>query len=241
MREGHHHRESRVLITAPTDAVLTLTACKAALGISGTGQDAILTAAIAATTGELDPAAGGWLGRALRPQTWELRLPSFTDHDCRHHRHPPPAIALPFPPLIAIVSVKYDDLDGVERTLVEDTDFRVLDAGGRGKQAIAPLYGGRWPQARCDIQAVRIRFQAGYPAAVGADPGPATPDRMPPQILQAVALGARALVSSAGTNLFLAQDKVEGLGEKRYAVSIEANQLLRSTMEGLVSPLRVFG
>src|SRR5689334_14755400 len=90
---------TRALITAPTDDVMTLSDCKAALGISGTSQDTLITALLAAVVGQLDPASSGWLGRALRPQTWEFRLFGF----------PSRGIDLPYPPLISVTSVKYDD------------------------------------------------------------------------------------------------------------------------------------
>jgi hypothetical protein len=132
---------TRALITAPIADVLSLDACKVALDISGTDQDGILTAALKASVGQLDPASGGWLGRALRSQTWELRLPGFYGHHRHDHRHfgHPQAIPLPYPPLISVVSIKYDDAGGTEHTLVESTDFRVLGVGTLGKQAVAPF------------------------------------------------------------------------------------------------------
>jgi uncharacterized phiE125 gp8 family phage protein len=229
MHSTHPTHGTRALITAPAAEEMTLADCKAALGISGTASDAMLTAALAAVIGQLDPASGGWLGRALRPQTWELRLPSFWEHDCRHHRYPHLAIALPFPPLISITSVKYDDVAGVERTLALNTDFRILGAGTLGKQAIAPLYNGCWPTARCDAESVRIRFQSGYA------------DDIPSSITQAIALGTRMLMSNGGANLYLTQDKVEGMGEKRYIVSTAANELVKTAMENLLSIYRVYG
>src|SRR5689334_17329669 len=71
-----------LLITAPDYAstpLVALAACKAALGISGTDQDAVLTGALAAAIAALDPATGGWFGRALGVQTWELQLQDFND------------------------------------------------------------------------------------------------------------------------------------------------------------------
>ncbi|MEH2484706.1 phage head-tail connector protein [Bradyrhizobium sp. AZCC 2230] len=52
----HHRADSEAL---------QLVDCKAALGISGTSQDAVITAAIGAATDVLDAATGGWLGRAI--------------------------------------------------------------------------------------------------------------------------------------------------------------------------------
>jgi hypothetical protein len=144
---------------------------------------------IAAAVNQLDPAGGGWLGRALRPQTWELRLSSFSQHNCFDHRYGQhQAIVLPFPPLISVDSVKYDDTSGVEQTLVEGTGFRVFGLGALARCAIAPLYQQSWPVARSDRESVRIRFTAGYPVAVAADPNHvppivAVPDRLPAPVL----------------------------------------------------------
>jgi hypothetical protein len=62
---------------------VTLADAKVALGITDASQDTLVTAAIAAAADALDPAAGGWLGRALRTQTWELQLRSFASHQYR--------------------------------------------------------------------------------------------------------------------------------------------------------------
>jgi uncharacterized phiE125 gp8 family phage protein len=214
---------TRALITAPTAAVISATDVKTALGISGTTQDGIINAALATVIGQLDPATGGWLGRALRPQTWELRL----------HGFPNRGIQLPFPPLISVTSLKYDDTSGVEQTLVENTGFRVLGIGTKGKQVVAPLYNQIWPNARSDAESVRIRFQSGYAAT--------PPDTLPAAITHAICLGVRMLLSDTAQNLYVSLDRVEGVGEKRYIVSTAANELLTGAMENLLSVYRVYG
>lgn len=162
------------LITPPADAVVTLAEAKAILGITGTASDDLLTAMIGAGTNQLDAASSGWLGRALRPQTWELRL-------CRF---PPPrrAIRLPYPPVTEIVSAKYDDANGDEQTLVENTDYRVIGLGDDWRTIIRPVYNGSWPAARYDDESVRIRYIAGYAGS---------PDPMPESIKTAIALMAQ--------------------------------------------------
>ena len=148
-----------VLIEAPEDEVISLADCKKALGISDTSQDAVITAAIAAVAADLDPASNGWLGRALRPQTWELQLLSFNDRRSSPRPHYNlHAIPLPYPPLISIVSVKYLDMAGVDQPLTLGAGFRVLGIGQPfARQAIAPLYGQSWPATRVDDAAVPSR------------------------------------------------------------------------------------
>lgn len=227
-----------VLITPPTQDVVTLDEAKAQLRIADDAQDDLVTAIIAATVNEFDPAGGGYLGRALRPQTWELRLPSFY----RLQSSRPPrllsrtealAIVLPVPPLISIVSVKYDDVNGAEQTLTENTDFRVLGKGGLGKQAIAPLYNTVWPTGRYDAASVRIRFTCGYDADVQPDP-------MPGPIKQAVHLAARNVYSLGERNLFQSLKTVVGVSETRWIVSPAGSELIRTATENMISPYRVW-
>lgn len=222
---------SRVLITAPTADVISLANVKVALGISSTSQDGMLQAALNATIAQLDPSFGGWLGRALRPQTWELRMPSFySSTEMLERWKCYGAIELPFPPLISITSVKYDDSNSVEQTM-PTTDYRVLGSGTLGKQAIAPIYGGVWPSTKCDTESTRIRFQCGYATS---------PDALPPSIGQAVALSVRSLLSDAERNLYLAREDVPGVRGRQWVVSPAAGEVIQKSISGLLSTYRVW-
>lgn len=58
-----------VLVTAPTEAPVTLDEAKDHLRVTHSNEDALILGLIAAATGQLD----GWrgqLGRAIMPQTW---------------------------------------------------------------------------------------------------------------------------------------------------------------------------
>jgi uncharacterized phiE125 gp8 family phage protein len=212
---------TRALITAPTDAVLTRPVVKQHLRIDFDDDDDLIDALILAVVAQIDPAAGGWLGRALRPQTWELRL----------HGFPNRGIQLPFPPLISVSSLKYDDTNGVEQTLVENTGFRVLGIGTNGKQVVAPLYNQIWPNARCDSESVRIRFRCGYPVAIAADPNhvppiEAVPDALPPPIIAWMKL----IIGS--------------LYENRESVVIGTREIVAQLPDHIlqmISPYRVYG
>src|SRR2546430_1116586 len=76
-----------ILIEAPDQDVISLADCKAAIGIVDDSQDSAIQIAIRAVSDALDPASLGWLGRALRRQTWELQLESFHAEECHDHRH----------------------------------------------------------------------------------------------------------------------------------------------------------
>jgi uncharacterized phiE125 gp8 family phage protein len=197
-----------VLVTAPTLPVVTLEEAKRHLRVDHDDDDALISGMIAAATNHLDPAGNGWLGRALRPQTWEMRLDNF----------PCGPIQLPYPPLISVESVKYDDSDGVERTATFGTDYRVFQ-GGDWKSRLEPVYGGSWPWARCDHETVRVRYTAGYAPADGD-----TPDALPATIKAAILL----MVG----DLYAFRETVATGGPAKVPVS--------TTVDALLSPLRVY-
>lgn len=79
----------------------------------------------------------------LAPATWEARLDAF----------PAGPIALPYPPLLDVESVRYVDEGGVE-VEVPAVDYTVDTLTMPG--TVAPV--DRWPDGRD----VRIRYRAGY-------------------------------------------------------------------------------
>ena len=223
-----------VLLEAPDDAVISLADCKKALGISDTASDGVINAALSTVIANLDPASGGWLGRALRPQSWELQLHSFNDR--RHALRPyynTQAIPLPYPPLISVDSVRYLDANGNDTPMTLGTDYRILGQGvPLGIAAIAPLYSAAWPVARIDDASVRIQFTAGYDDDVNATP---------PQLIQAICLGVRALLPLMQRDAMLLEDRVEGLGWKRYQNNPQfVAPVLENAIGGLLANLRVY-
>jgi uncharacterized phiE125 gp8 family phage protein len=92
--------------------------------------------------------------RAFLEQTWDLRLDA------------PPCgwwIEIPKPPLISVTFVKYIDTAGVEQTWGATNYTVSAPAGPRcraGRLALAP--GVSWPTCRQQIEAMTIRFVAGY-------------------------------------------------------------------------------
>ncbi|MET3991668.1 putative phiE125 gp8 family phage protein [Bradyrhizobium sp. S3.9.2] len=221
-----------VLIEPPTDDVVTLADCKAMLGISGADQDLSIQAAIYAAVDNLD-AASGWLGRALREQTWELQLRSFNDRRRKVAPYNNPlAIPLPYAPLLSIVSVKYFDVAGVDRTLVLGSDYRILGLGAPlERQAIAPVYQGNWPVARVDDASVRVRFACGYDEIQNI---------MPRQLTQAVCLAVRDLLPLMTRDQMLLEDRVEGVGSQRYQSNPEFAAVTRKAIAGLLSNLSLY-
>lgn len=143
-----------ILITPPSVPLLTLDEAKSHLRVDHDDENSQIEAMAAAVASQLDPALGGWLGRALRPQTWRLDLDGF----------PCSEIVLPYPPLVSVTEFSYTDTDGATQTLAAGTGYRVVNAGELANAVLAPPYNGSWPSARTDYASVRITYTAGYAA-----------------------------------------------------------------------------
>lgn len=94
--------------------------------------------------------------RTLITTTWERVQDAFTD-----------AVELPWPRVIAVSSVKYIDLDGVEQTL-DPADYQLDKDSEPGW--VVPAYEKAWPDTRDQANAVRVRYTAGYGADASAVP-----------------------------------------------------------------------
>lgn len=91
-------------------------------------------------------------GRTLLQKTWRKTLDAFPD-----------AIRLDNPPIIAVTSVKYYDVDGVQQTL-SPTSYYVDAESEPGWVVPAPYY--CWPVTACEhVNAVEVIYTAGYASA----------------------------------------------------------------------------
>lgn len=158
-----------VRITAPAVPVVTLDELREQVRLEPCGSppetpdDAFLERIARVATSELD-GIDGWLGRALIDQDWLLTIPEFP---CRHeHIFLPltsPKYSGSSPVPVTVASVKYVASDGVVTTLIEGTDYEVVT--DHDPQYIRPVYGTHWPSTRCQDDAVRIIYTAGYGAS----------------------------------------------------------------------------
>lgn len=160
---------SLVVIEPPKLKPISLDEAKVHLRVDHDDEDSKIELLIDTAVASLD-GPDGWLGRCLINQTLELRLNGFS-----HEREGIlcDAISLPCPPLLdaATVNVEYTAMDGNNQS-VAPADFRVIRAGSNSKAMIVPAYGKSWPRARCELEAVRIRYQAGYGATSADVPAP---------------------------------------------------------------------
>lgn len=153
-----------VLITPPTIEPITLVEARLHLKLDATGSpathadDALVNTLITSARLHVD-GRDGRLSRSLITQTWELVLDKFPLKDIR----------IPLPPLQSIVSIKYDDLDGNEQT-VSSANYVVDTVSTFGW--VVPVTGFAWPATMDTINAVRIRFTAGYGDAAADVPAP---------------------------------------------------------------------
>jgi uncharacterized phiE125 gp8 family phage protein len=144
------------LVTGPKASPIDLDDVKDDLRIDGTDDDSMLQLWVDAATDIVEKGTG----RALITQTWELRLDHFPFSG---------PIWIPTLPLQSVTSVKYIDPDGVEQTM-SSSNYEVDFTDDYGKIVLA--YGESWPSIRDKINAVTVRFVAGYgDAAAKVHPG----------------------------------------------------------------------
>lgn len=108
-------------------------------------DDALILAQLAAAREWVE----GYTDRALTPRTYELALDTFPSNE----------ILLPKPPAVSVVSVKYFDTSGVQQTV--DPANYVLDSF-QEPGWLLPASGVTWPSTYDTINAVTIRYTAGY-------------------------------------------------------------------------------
>jgi uncharacterized phiE125 gp8 family phage protein len=143
------------LITAPAVEPVTLVEAKDHCRYVEADQDTLFRRLIRAATTD----AENITGRALIEQTLEIGL----------HCWPRDGIELSRPPLIDVVSVTYTDPAGATQTM-PSADYTVDTYGAAA--VILPAYGVTWPTVRGQVNAIRVRYRAGYGAAPGAVPEP---------------------------------------------------------------------
>jgi uncharacterized phiE125 gp8 family phage protein len=158
------------LVQGPTELPISVDEVKLRLRVDDDESDAVIEDYIEAAT----DAAQKFTGRALRPQTWELSLDAFPDMGS-------PEIVVPHPPLREVLSIKYDDGDGLEQT-VSANDYQVDTVSEPGW--ILPNADFTWPTPLEAINSIRVLYVAGYG---GDSPGGA----IPKAILQAITLMVR--------------------------------------------------
>jgi uncharacterized phiE125 gp8 family phage protein len=139
-----------IVITPPAAEPVTVDEAKASpsLRVATATDDADIAVLITAAR----EIAEAITRRSLITQTLELVLDAF----------PSGGINLYCPPIQSVTSIKYIDTDGVEQTL--SSALYDLDSDTEPGM-VAPAYNESWPATRDQVNAVRVRYVAGYGAA----------------------------------------------------------------------------
>ncbi len=192
------------LVTAPTTEPITLDEAKQQVRRDFVLDDDVYISGVlipaARSRGELST------GRQFLTATWDLKLSQFPS--CSYE-----PIEIPKSPLLAVTSITYVDTDGATQTWTSSK--YVVDAPQgpnpkRGRVFLA--YGETWPQARCQPNAVTVRFTAGY----GAEG-----EFVPPRLKMAMLL-------DIGTLFEHREDVVVGQGYAIAPFPIGAEQIYRT-------------
>lgn len=135
----------QTIARVPVEPV-TLDQVKEHLRVSNTDTDSILSAYIEAARNYVENATG----RSLVTQTIRFTMSQFYDH-----------LYLPKGSVQSISHVRYVDSSGAEQTV--DPSNYVLVGGGGDASYIQRAQNGVWPAHKCQANAVRITYVAGYP------------------------------------------------------------------------------
>jgi uncharacterized phiE125 gp8 family phage protein len=150
-----------VLITPPDSDPISLTEAKEHLRVDFDDEDSSIAAMIKAAT----LAIQNRCDRTLMPTTWDLVLDAWPT--C------PEYIRLPRPPLISVESVNYVDPDGMEVEL-DQSEYEVDTSSLHGW--VVPVSTSGWPSIKETINAVRVRFVAGYALTDDSPPEVGVPE-----------------------------------------------------------------
>ncbi len=136
------------LVKQPGTEPLLITEAKAHLRIDTTDEDIYIKSLIKASR----QFAETFMRRSIIDQTWDM----FLDHFPRREG----CIEPPNPTLSSVTTIKYlQESDGAQVTL--DASKYIVDVN-RDPGRIVPAFDEEWPDTRHQINAVEIRFIAGY-------------------------------------------------------------------------------
>lgn len=134
------------LVTAPSSVVISLEEAKQHLRVDHSDEDDLIEAYTEAATGAVEQESG----RALVDQTWDLYLDAMPDSA-------DDPIEIAKPPLLEILGVFYRDSAGDEQEFAA-ASYNIDDTSIPARIVAVSA----WPTAKEMINAVRVRFRAGY-------------------------------------------------------------------------------
>lgn len=210
-----------VRTVAPTDTPVTLAEAKTQLGVSGSTDDTLIEALIAAATSRLDGPQG--LGLALVTQTWRQTM------DCWPYDG---EIRLGLAPVSSITSITYVDAAGDTQT-VDAGDYRLVTGD---PYLVVPAFGVAWPGHRHQRAAITITFVAGFGDDAAWAAATAYPEMA--RIKHAILLSVKDLYGSAKRDVSIRSQTLDGVGSVTYETSGAAQKIVDEAMERLLFDLR---
>lgn len=208
----------RAIVVVPPEPVVT----PADVPGDHAADDATVAALIAAATAEIDGPAG-WLGRAIGPQTIELRMDDFWPGDGR--------LWLPYPPIIEIVSLVYLDESEVEQT-ISAADYALAGQRFYAKSTFSA------PTVGPDFEGVRVRYRAGYDGAINGSPA-GTTGEVPAPIKQWIVLRTTQLIAMKDADPLVRSETTNDLDSVTYATPSEDSGF-DVLFAALLSPYKVY-
>jgi uncharacterized phiE125 gp8 family phage protein len=156
-----------ILHAPPESEPLTLAEARQHLRLDASGSpathpdDDLVTALIVAARQRVENETG----RALISQQWDMLLEEFPAENGGQ-------ICIPRPPTLSVDSVAYVDADGETQAFGAESPNVSWRAIGKDNAILVPSYGVSWPATRSQLDAVTIRFTAGYGATAEDVPAP---------------------------------------------------------------------
>lgn len=156
-------------VTGPTLEPVSLAEAKSHSRIDASTDDGDVAAYLITARESIERACS----LAMMNQTWDLLVdytwPNVFDPriNCSEYR-----IEVPLAPLVSITSITYVDTSGNTQTLASN-QYRVLRTGLHNKRGvIVPAYGVSWPSVRWQLEAITVKFVAGFGTQPGEVPQP---------------------------------------------------------------------
>jgi uncharacterized phiE125 gp8 family phage protein len=151
------------LVAEPTSDPVTLAEAKSHLNVDFDDYDDLISGYIrAAQMGIVYNT-----GHALSPSVWDLVYDAFPTGNT-----PEGYVQIPIGPLISVDSVNYVAADTEMDTLLASSEYEVDTITRLG--GIQPITSG-WPAVMTTINAIRVRFTAGYPDTTDSPPESGVP------------------------------------------------------------------
>lgn len=145
-----------VLVTAAEESPVTIHDLRTQLRIDDAAEDPYLALCLERAQAYLAEGSG-WTGVACLTSTWDFGLDAFPCGWTLRDR----AIRLPLRPVQSVTSVTYTDTAGNAQVLSPSL-YAVHLAEDPGPALIVPAYGQSWPPTRVVLNAVTVRFVAGW-------------------------------------------------------------------------------